>query len=96
MKIVQHVLDSRFDICEEIEAVSRVMRSGHVSGLTANGEGDAFAAEFAAYCGVPYALPFNGACNALSIAAHLIGLQPGDEVISNPITYILKRLSARG
>jgi perosamine synthetase len=94
MKIVQHVLGSRFDIREEIEAVSRVMKSGHVSGLTTDGEGDAFAAEFAAYCGVPYALPLNGACNALSIAAHLIGLQPGDEIISNPITYIATAIYA--
>jgi len=88
MKIVQHALGSRFDIGEELDAVRRVLESGHVSGLTANGEGDAFAAEFAAYCGVPFALPLNGACNALSIAAHLIGLRPGDEIISNPITYI--------
>ena len=88
MKIVQKLLGSRFGIDEEVEAVTRVMRSGLVSGLTAGGEGDAFASEFAHYCGIPYALPLNGACNALAIATHLVGIKPGDEVISNPITYI--------
>ena len=88
MKIVQHPLGSRFDIEEEGEAVIRVMKSGQASGLTKDGEGDTFAEEFAAYCNVSYALPLNGACNAPSIATHLIDLDPDDEVISNPITYI--------
>ena len=64
------------------------MKSGLVSGLTSDGKVDAFASEFASHCGVDFALPLNGACNARSIATHLIGLEPGDEVITNPITYI--------
>lgn len=94
MNIVQRPLGSRFDIDDEIQAVIRVMKSGRASGLTEGGEADAFAREFADYCGVKYALPLNGACNALSIAAHLVGLKPGDEVISNPITYIATAIYA--
>jgi perosamine synthetase len=64
------------------------MQSGKVSGLTREGEGDAFAREFAEYCGAQYALPVNGACNALSIATVILGIGQDDEVISNPLTYI--------
>ena len=70
------------------------MKSGHASGLTSDGEGASFAREFAEYCGVDFALPLNGACNALSIAARLVDLQPGDEIISNPITYIATAIYA--
>ena len=87
MDVTQNALGTRFGI-EEIEAVTRAMQSGHTSGLTSDGEGANFAKEFAEYCGVEFALPLNGACNALSIAARLVDLQPGDEIISNPITYI--------
>ncbi len=87
MKLVQKPLGSRFGL-EEIQAVIRAMLSGEVSGLTREGEGDAFAREFAEYCGANYALPVNGACNALSIATLVLGIKPGDEVISNPLTYI--------
>ena len=87
MKIVQKPFGSRFGL-EEIEAVIRAMRSDQVSGLTRDGEGDAFGKEFAAYCNAKLAIPLNGACNALSIATQLLNLAPGDEVISHPITYI--------
>jgi perosamine synthetase len=87
MKVVQKPFGSRFGP-EEMEAVARAMASGTVSGLTRGGEGDAFAEEFAEYCGAQYALPLNGACNALSIATLILGIGPGDEVISNPLTYI--------
>ncbi len=93
MKIAQNALGTRFGM-EEIEAVIRAMKSGHASGLTSDGEGARFAQEFADYCGVEFALPLNGACNALSIAARLVDLQPGDEIISNPITYIATAIYA--
>lgn len=87
MKIVQKPFGSRFGL-EEVQAVIRAMLSGEVSGLTRGGEGDAFGEEFAEYCGAKYAMPVNGACNALSIATVILGIGPGDEVISNPLTYI--------
>jgi perosamine synthetase len=93
MDVIQNALGTRFGI-EEIEAVTRAMQSGHTSGLTSDGEGANFAKEFAEYCGVEFALPLNGACNALSIAARLVDLQPGDEIISNPITYIATAIYA--
>lgn len=89
VEIRQNALGTRFGI-EEIEAVIRAMRNGHASGLTSDGEG----ARFARYCGVEFALPLNGACNALSIAARLVDLKPGDEIISNPITYIATAIYA--
>ena len=87
MEVTQQPFGSRFGL-DEIEAVIRVMKSGRVSGLTSEGEVDSFASEFAEHCGVRFALPLNGACNALSIGTQLISLKPGDEVITNPITYI--------
>jgi len=87
MKVVQKPFGSRFGL-EEAEAVLRAMQSGTVSGLTSGGEGDAFSKEFAEYCGAKYALPLNGACNALSIATLVLDIGQDDEVISNPITYI--------
>ena len=56
MKITQKPLGSRFGL-EEVQAVIRVMLSGEVSGLTKEGEGDAFVREFAEYCGAKYAMP---------------------------------------
>ena len=93
VEIIQNALATRFGI-EEIEAVIRAMRSGHASGLTSDGEGARFAREFARSCGVEFALPLNVACNALSIAARLVDLKPGDEIISNPITYIATAIYA--
>ena len=87
VQVTQQPFGSRFGL-DEIEAVIRVMKSGRVSGLTSDGEVDAFATEFAEHCGVRFALPVNGACNALSIGTHLVNLKPGDEVVTNPITYI--------
>ncbi len=77
---------SRYGL-EEIDAVVRAMRSEGLS-LVRDGELDHFAEEFAAYCGVRHAFPVSTACNALALTADLIGLGPGDEVITNPITYI--------
>jgi perosamine synthetase len=87
LRVTQQPFGSRFGL-DEIEAVIRVMKSGRVSGLTSEGEVDAFANEFAEHCGVRFALPLNGASNALSIGTLLVNLKPGDEVITNPITYI--------
>ena len=87
MKIMQKPFGSQFGL-EEVEAVVRVMQSGQISGLTRDGEVDAFAREFAEYSGAKHALPLNGACNALSIATLVLGIEQDDEVISNPITYI--------
>jgi len=77
---------SRFGL-DEVEAVIRSWQSEGLS-LVRDGELDHFAEEFKEHCGCQYAFPVSTACNALALTAELIGLAPGDEVITNPITYI--------
>jgi dTDP-4-amino-4,6-dideoxygalactose transaminase len=47
-----------------------------------------FERDFAAYAGSPHCVGFNSGTSALHIAARLLDLQPGDEVITTPFTFI--------
>ena len=47
-----------------------------------------FEKDFAAYCGAAHALGFNSGTSALHVAALLLNLQPGDEVITTPHTFV--------
>ncbi|MGQ9553777.1 MAG: DegT/DnrJ/EryC1/StrS family aminotransferase [Anaerolineae bacterium] len=47
-----------------------------------------FEEEFAAYVGTRHAIAVNSAGTGLDIAMKLLDLQPGDEVVTTPITYI--------
>lgn len=47
-----------------------------------------FEADFAAYCGVKYAVSTNNGTTALHLAMLALGLAPGDEVIVPTMTYI--------
>jgi dTDP-4-amino-4,6-dideoxygalactose transaminase len=47
----------------------------------------AFAAEFAAWAGVPYAIPINSATTGLGVALAAAGVGPGDEVILPAISF---------
>jgi len=49
---------------------------------------EAFEKDFAAFSGSKFALGFNSGTSALHVAACLIGLKPGDEVITTPYTFI--------
>lgn len=49
---------------------------------------DQFENDFADYLGVKYAYTVSNCTTALTIASKLIGLKPGDEVITTPITFI--------
>lgn len=69
----------------EVEAVTRVLRSGQ--GLSCGPERDAFEREFAEYAGVPYALSVTNCTVALEFATYLLGLRGGDEVIAATQTY---------
>ncbi|MFQ3620503.1 MAG: DegT/DnrJ/EryC1/StrS family aminotransferase [Spirochaetales bacterium] len=69
---------------EEEEAVLRVIRSGW---LTTGSETKRFEEEFAAYCGVPYALAVNSATAGLHLALEALGIGPGDWVITTPYTF---------
>lgn len=47
-----------------------------------------FEDEFAAYCGTKYALAVTSATTGLTLAGIAAGVQPGDEVITTPISWI--------
>lgn len=64
---------------EEISAVRRVIESGEP--LTRGKEVDLFEQEFARYCNVKHAVAVSSCTGALRIAAQLLHLGPGDEVI---------------
>jgi dTDP-4-amino-4,6-dideoxygalactose transaminase len=47
-----------------------------------------FEKDFAAFCGADHCVGFNNGTSALHIAMLLLGLRPGDEVITVPFTFI--------
>lgn len=47
-----------------------------------------FENEFAAYCGTRYGLAVTSATAGLTLAGKAVGIQPGDEVITTPLTWI--------
>ncbi len=47
-----------------------------------------FEKDFAKFCGAEYALGFNSGTSALHVAMLLLGVGPGDEVITTPYTFI--------
>src|ERR1039457_3883279 len=47
-----------------------------------------FEKDFAAFCGAQHALVFNSGTSALHVAMLLLGVGPGDEVITTPYTFI--------
>ena len=61
-------------------------------------ECEAFEAEFAAYCGVKYAIGCANGLDALKLVIKAMGIGPGDEVIAPANTYIasLIAISANG
>jgi perosamine synthetase len=82
---------------EEIEAVVRCLRSGW---LTTGPMVDAFEREFAAYVGARHALAVNSCTAALHLALEAVGVEPGDEVITSPMTFaataaVIEHLGAR-
>lgn len=69
---------------EEIEAVTRVMRSGQ---LASGPEVAAFEAEFAGAVGVAHAVAVNSGTAAIHAALEAANVGPGDEVITTPFTF---------
>ena len=74
-----HELKSEIDA-----AVARVLESGH---FILGSEVAALEQEFAAYCGVSYAVAVNSGTSALHLALLAAGIGPGDEVLTTPFTF---------
>lgn len=80
-----HIDFSPPDIREEdIEAVTRVLRSGWI---TTGPETKTFEKEISEYCGTEKTLCVNSATAGLFLILKLIGVKPGDEVIVPAYTY---------
>jgi len=66
-------------------AVAEVLESGWI------GQGpktEAFEKAFAEYVGSPYAVATNSATSALHLATVCLGLGPGDEILTTPMTFV--------
>lgn len=80
---------------EEINAVVKVLKSGHLSTFAAppsefflgGKKIREFEANFAAYHGTKYAIAVNSGTAALHVALAAAGIGPGDEVITTPYSF---------
>jgi dTDP-4-amino-4,6-dideoxygalactose transaminase len=70
---------------EEAEAARRAILSGWV---TQGPEVAAFEQEFARYVGAPHACAVSNCTTALHLALHVLGVRPGDEVITVSHSFI--------
>ncbi|MGE3507431.1 MAG: DegT/DnrJ/EryC1/StrS family aminotransferase [Vicinamibacterales bacterium] len=69
---------------EEIAAVEAVLRSGW---LSTGPRVKAFEEAFAAYTGSTHAVAVNSCTAALHLALLVAGIEPGDEVVTTPLTF---------
>jgi dTDP-4-amino-4,6-dideoxygalactose transaminase len=72
---------------DEIEAVRRVLESGKVNYWTGP-EGQTFEKEYAEYFGIKRAIACANGSLALELALHSLNLEPGDEVVVTPRSFI--------
>ncbi|MEQ7125233.1 DegT/DnrJ/EryC1/StrS family aminotransferase [Actinopolymorpha sp. B11F2] len=70
---------------EELEALGRVIASGQL-GCTVGGETRALEREFAGYYGIGHAVASSSGTAALHLAVAAVDPEPGDEIITTPIT----------
>jgi dTDP-4-amino-4,6-dideoxygalactose transaminase len=78
---------------DEIEAAAQVLRSGKVNYWTGP-EGGLFETEFAAYIGTRHAVALANGSVALELALRVLGIGPGDDVVTTPRTFIASASSA--
>lgn len=69
---------------EEIDEVAEALRSGWI---TTGPRTKEFEKQIAAYCGVSHAVCLNSATAALELTLRVLGIGPGDEVITSAYTY---------
>lgn len=72
---------------EEADAVREVLLSNKVN-YWAGCEGREFEKEFAAHCGTAHAIALANGTVALELALYVLGIGPGDEVITTSRTFI--------
>lgn len=72
----------------DVNAVAEIVRTGQWGNPDAKGEVEAFEKEFTTYCSSKYALSCVNGSVALRLALIACGVQPGDEVIIPPYTFI--------
>jgi dTDP-4-amino-4,6-dideoxygalactose transaminase len=72
---------------DEVAAVERILRSGKVNYWTGD-EGRLFEEEYARYAGVKHAVALANGTVALELALRVLGIGPGDEVVTAARTFI--------
>lgn len=70
---------------EELEAIREVLKGDK---FTMGPQVEAFQKEWSAYCGCKHSFATSSGTTACNLAIQLLGLKPGDEVITTPITFI--------
>jgi len=88
LKVPYSFFGTEFDN-EEREAIERVLQG---ETFTMGPEVEAFQLEWAEYCGAKYAFATSSGTTACNLSIQLLGLKPGDEVITTPITFIATNL----
>jgi len=79
---------------EELREISRVFQTADI--FAYGPLRDKFEAEFAAYCGVNYAVSATSATTALTMACQILRLKEGDEIIGTPQTFRATYIAAAG
>src|SRR3990167_5805092 len=86
MNVPYSYLDGQFaNIDEYLEDVRKLVQSGDFTLGKAVTE---FEERFAKLCGLPYAIGVGSGTDALILSLKIIGVGPGDEVITTPNTFI--------
>jgi dTDP-4-amino-4,6-dideoxygalactose transaminase len=86
VKVPFSYLDRQFaDLPRFFEAITRVVSTGD---FTLGAELTEFERRFAALCGMPHAVGVASGTDALILPMRLLGIGPGDEVITTPTTFI--------
>ncbi|MBM4231402.1 MAG: DegT/DnrJ/EryC1/StrS aminotransferase family protein [Gammaproteobacteria bacterium] len=86
------MLNTRFSVWpsfsdEEVQAVAETVRSNKVNYWTGS-ECREFEREFAAFAGTQHAIALANGTVALDLALKVLGVEPGDEVIVTPRTFL--------
>ena len=78
---------------DEVAAVTRILRSGKINYWTGP-EGREFEREYAGYFGAKHAVALTNGSVALELALHALNLQPGDQVVVTPRTFLASASAA--